>query len=59
MTYMNGELACERMHEVDIGTYLKADAAQLFSEVPTCVCVWLACPRLLLSTRDLEKPKPT
>ena len=39
MTYMNVELACERMHEVDIGTYLKADAAQLFSEVPTCVCV--------------------
>ena len=30
MTYMNVELAHERMHEVDIGTYLKADAAQLF-----------------------------
>ena len=30
MTCMNVELAYELMHGVDIGTYLKADAAQLF-----------------------------
>ena len=34
MTHLNVELAYKRMHEVDIGTYLRGDAAHLFLKCP-------------------------
>ena len=42
MTHLNVELAYKRMHEVGIGTYLKADAVQLFLRClqPAQGCCW-------------------
>ena len=42
MTHLNVELAYKRMHEVDIGTYLRGGAAHVFLKCPQPAqgCYW-------------------